>query len=380
MGSTRTPILELNGKKYDAITGKIIGDSSQHTPTPTAKPSTPAQVHTSKPFAHVPQGPKLVDGVRRVKPHITIAAKAVHQKTEKSKTLMRKGLRKPVAIKTDKIPLHIQATHAVSAENKPKSLGQSKGKVVESINTERVMRAVHTQKSNLVSRFGTKNVAIKTAILPVKPIPMPKTVTAASMHATAPVSAKKKIKDSDIFAAAIAQAMSHKQPAYKQKNKFHKTARSLHVSPNTLAVSIAAMVALVGLGGFAYVNVPTIALKVAASKAGLRANMPAYQPSGFTLAGPITYNPGEVNLQYKSNTDNRDFSVVQQTSSWNSEALLSNVIAPTNKPFQTYQANGRTIYVYDNNKAAWVDGGILYKIEGKAELSSDQLLKIANSL
>lgn len=131
---------------------------------------------------------------------------------------------------------------------------------------------------------------------------------------------------------------------------------------------------------FAFQNMPEIAMKIASTRAGLNANLPAYQPSGFALAGPIKYNSGEVTLNYKSNSDERAFNVVQKNSSWNSETLLENFVETNTRPYQTFQANGRTIYIYDGNKATWVDGGVWYNIDGQANLNSDQLLKIAESL
>jgi hypothetical protein len=98
------------------------------------------------------------------------------------------------------------------------------------------------------------------------------------------------------------------------------------------------------------------------------------------LAGPIQYKPGEVTINYKTHSDDRGFNVVQKNSSWNSETLLDNFVSATNKPYQTFQSNGRTIYIYDGNKATWVDGGIWYSIDGQSNLNSDQLLRIAASL
>jgi hypothetical protein len=98
------------------------------------------------------------------------------------------------------------------------------------------------------------------------------------------------------------------------------------------------------------------------------------------MAGPIQYQPGEVTLNYRSTSDQRGFNVVQKNSSWNSETLLENFVTAANKPYQTFQANGRTIYIYDGNKATWVDGGIWYNIDGQSNLNSDQLLRIAGSL
>ena len=119
---------------------------------------------------------------------------------------------------------------------------------------------------------------------------------------------------------------------------------------------------------------------LAATRAGLNASIPTYQPSGFSMAGPIEYEPGVVTLNFKSNSDERSFAVTQKNSSWNSETLLENFVFATKQPYQTFQANGRTIYIYEGNKATWVDGGVWFNIDGKANLNSDQLLRIADSL
>ena len=121
-------------------------------------------------------------------------------------------------------------------------------------------------------------------------------------------------------------------------------------------------------------------MRVASTRAGLDANLPAYQPAGFKISGPIKYQPGAVTVTYKSNTDERNFNVTQKNSSWNSETLLGSFVSPTKEPYQTFQAKGRTIYMYSGDKATWVDGGIWYTVDGKANLNSDQLLKIAESL
>ena len=46
--------------------------------------------------------------------------------------------------------------------------------------------------------------------------------------------------------------------------------------------------------------------------------------------------------------------------------------------FLTSRDRGITVYTHDGN-AAWVNRGILYTIEGDAGLSSDAIMRIANS-
>ncbi len=58
---------------------------------------------------------------------------------------------------------------------------------------------------------------------------------------------------------------------------------------------------------------------------------------------------------------------------------LTNHVLTNKQPFQTFQDAGKTIYIYEDSKATWVNGGVWYQINGNASLTSDQLLRIANS-
>ena len=120
-------------------------------------------------------------------------------------------------------------------------------------------------------------------------------------------------------------------------------------------------------------------MRVAASRAGITANYPGYQPDGYHFAGPITYQPGQVNITFKSNTNNNDFTIKQKSSIWDSQAVLDNYVSKQTDNYLTYQQSGLTIYSFGSH-AAWVNGGLLYTIDGDAPLSSDQLLHIATSM
>jgi hypothetical protein len=85
-------------------------------------------------------------------------------------------------------------------------------------------------------------------------------------------------------------------------------------------------------------------------------------------------------VTFRSNSDERNFELQQQVSNWNSQALVDNFILSENKQYQTFQEKGKTIYVYDNANATWVNGGVWYKIEGNSSLNTEQLLKIASSI
>ena len=144
------------------------------------------------------------------------------------------------------------------------------------------------------------------------------------------------------------------------------------------AAGVAATLLLVGY--VTYLNLPNMALRVAASRAGFEASLPGYKPTGFKLDGPIAYAPGQIALNFSTSSDERSFQLTQRESTWDSQSLLDNFVVRENKRYITFQEQGLTIYVYDDSNATWVDGGIWYTIEGESLLSSEQLLKIASSL
>jgi hypothetical protein len=249
---------------------------------------------------------------------------------------------------------------------------------LEAINPHRVARANHVQRSGLVSKFGQGGAQFGTPVtlaeVPVAPSPR------HGHHALKAADIPAYVTQ-DPFEAALRQATSHEQPKPKKLRLHHRIARKLHLKPRTFLLATGGLSALVIAGFLAYTRVPTVAMKVAATKAGVNANLPSYQPAGFSMKGPIATAPGEISVNYKSNSDERDFKVTQKTSAWNSETLLDNFVETTKQAsYQTFQSSGRTIYIYDGGNATWVDGGIWYKIEGNKSLNSDQLLRIANSL
>jgi hypothetical protein len=295
----------------------------------------------------------------------TYTAHTVHQKAEKSKTLMRSAVLKPVT-KTKKSMI------VESVQKQPKS----HPKAPLATNQHRSKRAAEVPKSHLISKFGANVPHPVKAQLDVLPVqappeqePLAKEVLFQSLHhAVSP------------FQHALEQATSHTQPKHKKQRAHHKIAKKMGVKPRVLNASAAALSVLL-IGGFiAYQNVPNLAMRVAATKAGVHGGLPSYQPSGFSIKGPIQFSSGQITISYRSHSDDRAFSMVQRTSEWNSDALLKNFVAVDNRAYQTYQDEDKTIFMYDSGNATWVDNGVWYQIEGKEALSSDQLLRMAKSL
>lgn len=129
------------------------------------------------------------------------------------------------------------------------------------------------------------------------------------------------------------------------------------------------------------INYPNLALKVAGSKAGISASLPAYLPNGWKISGDIQANPGSISYKLATAEGDKSVSVNQVRSDWDSQALAENYLAPNADKYTALQAEGLTIYIYNNNQASWVNHGTWYRIEGQDHgLSKDQIIKMATSL
>lgn len=352
--------IEINGKKYDALTGQLL--------------STPAESAQQKPVVSVKpnQSTGVVDGfVRRQKPatHRTTAHSAVKQ-PQKSNTLMRTAVQKPQSV-----------VHKVKAE-KPTIQKSHLGSSVR-----RTAIAMNTPKSPQVNKFDStthRTSVIKTTQpnMQVKQPPAStKQVATPTVHAPQSQQPHTQTQSQKMTEAALAHAKSHETEASTHHTKKRgKFARKLGVSKRTFSIGTSALAVVLLAGFFAVQNVPNLSMRVAATRAGFDASMPGYRPSGFSFKGPIKYSPGSVTVSFSSNTDDRYYQVTQKSSNWNSDALLANFVVAEGKQYQTFLDRGRTLYIYDQSNATWVDDGVWYQIEGESDMTTDQLIRIASSI
>lgn len=139
-------------------------------------------------------------------------------------------------------------------------------------------------------------------------------------------------------------------------------------------------VALFAFGYVAYLNFPNVAVRVAASRAGFQATMPNYKPGGYTFAGPVHYTNEQVVISFRSNTDDREYQIIERQTNWDSGSLLENYVAKESDRYLTFQESGLTVYIFNGSQAAWINKGVWYRIAGDAALNTEQVLKIAASL
>ena len=345
----------INGKVYDAITGLPSAAPdvvSRHVATTVvAQNIRPSHAAVSKPV------------VTRSAHH----AANSHITAHKSKTLQREFLKKPAS---------------------SQSVGSSRRKPTSG----------HVQKSPLIQRFAAhpqplQTAAVRPAVSTVggmnsdisraKHVSKPAAIVARTQSLVAsPVSVPvgpnlntRSVKEQLIAKRmATANVVSHVDTT-------KKTRKSLFSSKPRLASMASASFAIIVLGGyFTYLNMPGLSVRVAAAQADVAASFPDYHPDGYRFNGPVAFAPGQVSIDFVANGGNTRYTVTEQKSTWDSQAVYNNVVAKAAEDsYVTNSQQGLTVYTF-KGEAAWVNKGILYTISGDAPLSNEQLLRIAGSM
>jgi len=310
----------INGRTYDAVTGLPVAKKA----APVApKPSKPATSTTKRP-QHVP-------------------AASVHTSTQRSQTLHRRATKKPITVTKRPQP----------------------------------GRHMDISRSQSISRFAPHPVAAtpKKSSAPetvARPHPTAARALARTTSTAKPIAkTSKQIKDAAISAALSTPTL---KPIKRKRFNWRWTRRF---------TTVTAIFALLVIGGIiTYANLPVLSVGFAAAQSGINATYPEYRPDGYSLSQPVTFSDGEVSLTFKSNTTDSGYTITQTRSSWDSTAVLDNVVRKdAGDDYTTTQEKGLIIYAYSENTAAtWVNGGILYKIKTTAPLSGEQIRRIATSL
>jgi hypothetical protein len=361
----------LNGKHYDAVTGALIKSAA----TPVHAAATHTRVTHSQPTRqHVAQSAAKTFKKNTSRSHHNTSKPVTIRKPENSKTLMRHAVKKPSA----KVLPHVKQAYPVAKTASGGSIAPKKS--AHSVDGLRSRRAQEIHKSKHIARFATPaTVPIATKVQPIaiKEPPVhtkkaqpthPRPHTSPTAHKSHP-NAKEK-KDA-LFEHALANATSHeeKEPTVKRRFKHRRVTSSL--------AGLAAVLVVVGF--VAYMNKASVEMQFASVRAGFQASLPNYTPVGYERKDMAASN-GKVAITFVSPTQKGHFTLTQEASSWDSQTLFDSIVAADNTTYQAVQSNGRTIYIYGNDKAAWVDGGILYKITGNAKLDSDQVISLAASM
>lgn len=323
MNKTRTTI-SINGTMYDSRTGMPLAPSvasADTSPEPTPTPS-----------------------------------HAVHTRTQRAKTLRRSTVSRPISQKQqmDFMPKkaatphpkspHISRFHSPSQKTSPTTASPLADVVAASPVTTHHHATVR-------ARHRPAPAAAPTAPVPVSP--------AAQKH--------------HAIAQALATSTSHTAKTPHVARRFSLRQRFSSVAAASLAVILLA-------GYITYMNLPGLSVRIAAAQSGVAATYPTYQPSGYSISGPVSYQEGKVAIHFQANVGQQKFTLSQTETNWDSSALLENMVDKKSKGnYTTFNDSGLTIYTY-GTEASWVSGGVLRTIEGDATLTPEQIRKIATSM
>lgn len=343
--------LVINGKVYDAVTGLPVAAPDPIRST-TPQPRTRQTVITASPQPISP-----------VKTRTPTHAAQAHRVTQKSTTLRRDVLKKPVS-----------KTQIGSARRKP-----AVGRVARSEQIQRF--AAHPQP---IIKPAPKPTAVRLDITPVRTKVAPSAIVSqkqalvsrpVASPAQTPTLSSRALKEK-----LIAERLAAVDTSVSPSKKAH-TRRRLFASQPKLASLMSASLAIMLLGGYlTYLNMPGLSVRVAAAQADVAATFPDYHPDGYRFNGPVAYSPGQVAINFIANGGTNKYTVTEQKSTWDSQAVYDNIVAKAaDDNYITNSQQGLTIYTYEG-EAAWVNKGILYTVHGDAPLSNEQLLHIASSL
>jgi hypothetical protein len=376
--------IEINGRQYDAKTGKLIKAQpavtkpapkqashkgwfidgikrrgAQHqsvakavTPAsqPAMQPSTAKVSHISKP------------------PRSSISTQPAARSVEKPQTLLRTIVKKP---------LPAPGIHSTSAPIvKP-------GNIIKPTSNHPAMGTIKTHLHSIAQSPSISHFSDVTKNSYAKVVNNLAVVAQKVPEAAPPIFTKKhypKGEKPQVFNHRVAnpqyQTKSHSEHLAK------RLSRRLKVKSKAAAVAVSVL-AVICLGGFlAYQSIPSLQMRIAARSAGFNGQLPGDIPDGYSFKGPIHYSKEQstITLEYKSNSDDRQFTIVQKPSTWTSESLLINFLEARDYKKQTStSSNGLTYYIYNGGNVTWVDDGIWFNVTSDGSLSSDQLISIASS-
>lgn len=309
-------------------------------------------------------------------PGITMSS--VHASTQRSNTLNRRYVKQPqtsprTATRTVKVrnysPISVQQLTTQKAEPiaKFKPAAKPIAKPTEISRPAEVhplaRRATRTSHSNpslqQQRRTNAKKMDIQAKITqPIAPVAAPKPARV--------------LKNEAIIEAMNREIAPQKKPRHQKQRQKNRFTRFVSIAAPSLAVVLLA-------GYFTYLSMPNLSIKMAAIQSGIDAKYPSYRPDGYALSGPISFRDGEVSMRFAySADDGHDFTITQQRSNWSSSTLKQS-FSQDSKDVTTTTIDGLTIYSQDG-RVSWVNGGVLYTIDGEATLSNSQIQRLATSM
>ncbi|MBR2997186.1 DUF4367 domain-containing protein [Candidatus Saccharibacteria bacterium] len=325
--------------------------------------------------------------MNKEKQSVNNSSSVAHRKIQRSTTLNRKYVKRPSAkdIVEDPTTVKVNVTPKVKVNSR-----------------------TYAHKSSTTKQSTTGIIPTAKADIPAQPNPYAKAIKArktAQVRTTKPTSqpSAKELKDRAIQQAmrsvatmdtstviasenltpqTIKSSKVKSQPIKAKKQKTKRADKPMNTGGNgkrfVLAFACAAA-CVIALALFVNANMPDISVRVAAMQTGIEASYPSYVPREYSLSN-ILSEEGKITMEF-TKSDGEKFTLTEQKSSWDSNALLNNYVKENwQDNYITTHEQGVTIYI-KNSSAAWVNGGILYTLEAADNtLTKKQINSIVVSL
>ncbi len=302
----------------------------------------------------------------------TMANKSVRRHTMPSTTLNRRYVKRPV--KNTDVKVSVKQ-NSQATQNTQISRSAQISHFNHSVSTTSTKRAQPAKSEVSKAVSHPVHEAAKERMKAKKAITMQKTSGRVSAMTA------KELKDQAIRKALESAAKTDSAPVeVSSTEKVKKSFMGQFRVGRVMLVLTCTAAAVFAIVSFVNLNMPDISLRVAAMQTGIEASYPNYVPRDFTLSD-IASEENKVTLTFNNGATGESFSLVEEKSSWDSNALQNNYVKNEYpETYSTIREQGLTIFV-DGSNATWVNGGVLYKLTAANDtLTKKQIKTIATSL
>ena len=345
-----------------------------------------------------------MDGIKRTARNVSTNHSSVvdHRRVQKSTTLNRKFVKRPVAKKNviqKETKVQPKVSHGVAniattkarasqqmIERHQRVQLQPSSKKTMSARSQQAEASMQSQRAkasmkSAQAQAAEKVVAQRSSVRAQVRASEPSVVSSArqrialrqqpKVHMSAQEMKERAISDALQKVASMDKIEQHQQQ--EQKKSFFKR-RGFAIAASLAVFSVCL------LGYLLYLNLPDLSVRVAAMQSGIENAYPSYVPTSYRLRGLVKEENGTITLNFVKDDQNK-FTLIEKKSSWDSDAVLANFVRDRwGSDYTVAKGQGLTVYISGSN-AVWVNGGVLYEIQDdNGSLSTDDLHDIAIGL
>ena len=332
---------------------------------------------------------------RKVKSSTTLSRKYT-KRPAPSNNVMVKVKRSPQVTRFASAPVESAVLMASAEKDAPAVLAEPPAQAESLVQTEPVVRVepLDQVKSSAQAESPVQarvSGEVESPMQAAMPHPIQATANsrmqkrmAVTQEASSPRVSARQLKDQAIqkALASASRIDSGKEQMKSEKTKQKKSSSGqLHFGFGRVLLALGcAAAAVFAIVYFVNLNMPDISLRVAAMQTGINPTYPNYIPRDYNVSS-ITSEEGKITMEFANSTSGGSFTLVEEKSSWDTNALASNYVKEEyGENYSVIREQGLTIYI-SGSDAAWVNGGVVYKIDTTSgSLTNKQIRSIATSL